>query len=121
MTGDRELLSKVICNLLENAAKYSSASSPISVTAEVHDRTLATSVADRGIGIDPAEQDLIFDRLYRSRTQTEGPAGTGMGLAICRAIIDAHHGELKVTSQLGQGSVFTFTLPLAAQSDERSW
>ncbi len=111
--ADRELLEKVICNLLENAAKYSPPSSPIFVSAEVRGESLATSVADRGIGIDPAEQGLIFERLYRSRTQSEGTPGTGMGLAICRAIIEAHHGSLNVTSQVGQGSVFTFTIPLA--------
>ena len=113
VNGDRDLLSKVICNLLENAAKYSGPASPIFVSAEAKEGMLATSVADRGIGIDPSEQGLIFDRLYRSRTQAEGPSGTGMGLAICRAIIEAHHGDLNVTSQLGQGSVFTFTVPLA--------
>ena len=113
VTGDRELLEKVICNLLENAAKYSPPTSPIFVTAEVKNGMVFTSVADRGVGIDPSEQGLIFDRLYRSRTQSEGTSGTGMGLPISRAIIEAHHGSLGVTSQLGQGSVFTFTLPLA--------
>ena len=85
------------------------------MTAEIKGDFLATSIADRGIGIDPSEQSLIFDRLYRSRTQTEETSGTGMGLAICRAIIEGHHGELSVTSQLGQGSVFTFTVPLAGE------
>jgi two-component system sensor histidine kinase KdpD len=113
VSGDRELLGKVICNLLENAAKYSAMSSPIFVTAEIKGAFVATSIADRGIGIDPSEQAFIFDRLYRSRTQSEGTSGTGMGLAICRAIIDGHNGQLSVTSQLGQGSVFTFTLPVA--------
>ncbi len=111
VTGDRDLLGKVLCNLLENAAKYSAPSTPITVTADMRDGKVSVSVADRGIGIEPSEQSLVFDRLYRSRSQTEGRPGTGMGLAISRAIIEAHHGELNVTSQLGQGSVFTFTLP----------
>ncbi len=115
INADRELLEKVICNLLENAAKYSPPSSPIFISAEVKSGFLAISIADRGIGIDPSEQSLIFDRLYRSRTQTEGTPGTGMGLAICRAIVEGHHGQLRVTSQLGQGSVFTFTVPLATK------
>lgn len=110
--GDRELLVKVLCNLLENAAKYSEPATLITVSAELQDNKVAISVADRGIGIDPSEQALVFDRLYRSRSQSEGKPGTGMGLAISRAIIEAHHGTLEVTSQLGQGSVFTFTLPL---------
>ena len=116
VAGDRELLEKVICNLLENAGKYSAPGSPIFVRGEVKDGVLATSVADRGIGIDSSEQGLIFDRLYRSRAQTSGYSGTGMGLAICRAIMNSHHGTISVTSQLGHGSVFTFTLPLAEPS-----
>jgi two-component system sensor histidine kinase KdpD len=113
VSGNSEFLGKVLCNLLENSAKYSSPGSPIFVSAEVRDGMLATSVADRGVGIDPSEQSLIFDRLYRSRAHTATTSGTGMGLAICRAIVDSHHGTITVTSQLGQGSVFTFTLPLA--------
>ena len=70
-------------------------------------------MADRGVGIDPAEQELIFGRLYRSRAQAGVTSGTGMGLAISRAIVDAHHGRLEVTSQLGHGSVFTMRLAQA--------
>lgn len=113
MSGDRELLVKVVCNLLDNAAKYSDPGSPIFVTAEQDEDRIAISVADRGIGIDASEQAFIFDRLYRSRTQAESTPGTGMGLAICRAVVEAHHGTLSVTSQLGSGSVFTFTIPRA--------
>lgn len=109
--GDRELLGKVVCNLLENAAKYSAPGSPVFVTAEQREGEVAVSVADRGIGIDASEQAFVFDRLYRSRSQAESTPGTGMGLAICRAIIETHHGTLSVISQLGSGSVFTFTLP----------
>ena len=57
------------------------------------------------------EQGMIFDKFYRGQGQRARVAGTGMGLAICRAIVDAHGGTINVTSQLGHGSVFTFTLP----------
>jgi two-component system sensor histidine kinase KdpD len=109
--GDRIFLEKVICNLLENAAKYSNVGSPITVSAEAVNGNAAISVADRGAGIDSAEQSLIFERFYRGRSQTNGASGTGMGLAISRAIVLAHGGDINVTSQLGQGSVFTVTLP----------
>ena len=109
---DAELVSKVLCNLLENAAKYSDAGSPIFISAERRGDSVLTSVADRGIGIDPLEQGLIFDRLYRSRSQNGSTSGTGMGLAISRAIIVANHGALTVTSQPNHGSVFTFSLPI---------
>ncbi len=109
--ADATMVAKVLCNLLENAAKYSAAGSPIFLSAEQRDGLVITSVADRGVGIDPSEQELIFDRLYRSRLQNQRVSGTGMGLAISRAIIEAHHGTLTVTSQVGHGSVFSFSLP----------
>ena len=114
VSADPEMVGKVLCNLLENAAKYSKPESPIFITAEQRDGHVLTSVADRGIGIDPVEQSLIFDRLYRSRTQSGTTPGTGMGLAISRAIIESHAGSLTVTSQPEHGSVFTFSLPVAA-------
>jgi two-component system sensor histidine kinase KdpD len=70
------------------------------------------SVADRGAGIDELEQALIFDKFYRGKDSRGSVQGTGMGLAIAKAVLDAHGGNIRVTSQLGQGSVFTFTLPL---------
>lgn len=111
--ADPAWIEKVLSNLLENATKYSSAEQPIFVSAEKRGDEVAVSVADRGVGIDPLDQALIFDKFYRARSHRERVAGTGMGLAICRAILDAHHGTLEVTSQPGLGSVFTFALPLA--------
>lgn len=112
--ADPEWLTKLVVNLLENAAKYSKADQPIFVTAERHGEQVAISIADRGVGIDPLEQGLIFDKFYRSRERAGNVPGTGMGLAICRAIAQAHGGTIQVTSQPGQGSVFTFTLNVAA-------
>jgi two-component system sensor histidine kinase KdpD len=85
----------------------------------VEGRFAAVSVADRGPGIDEMEQSLIFDKFYRGRDQRDGVRGTGMGLSIAKAIVEAHGGSLGVTSQLGQGSVFHFTLPLAVQEGGR--
>ncbi len=113
VAADAEMIEKVLCNLLENAAKYSKPGSPIVISAEQKGGEVLTSVADRGIGIDPAEQGLIFDRLYRSRATGGTTSGSGMGLAISRAITEAHGGRLTVTSQLDHGSVFTFSLPVA--------
>ena len=76
--------------------------------------TLEVSVADQGAGIDDMEQALIFDKFYRGKNQRYRVQGTGMGLAIARAIVEAHGGKMGVTSQLGQGSVFWFALPLRA-------
>jgi two-component system sensor histidine kinase KdpD len=112
MVADGGFLKKVICNLLENAAKYSKAGTVITISAERREEAVAISVADRGIGIDPSEQALVFERFYRAKSQGEGTAGTGMGLPISRSIIEAHGGKIDVTSQPGQGSVFTFTIPV---------
>jgi two-component system sensor histidine kinase KdpD len=113
VNADPVWIQKLLSNLLENAAKYSPAKSPIFIVAELRGDLVACSVADRGAGIEPMEQSLIFDKFYRSRNRAANTYGTGMGLAICRAIVEAHHGTITVTSQLGQGSVFTFTLPVA--------
>jgi len=113
VSADPVWIQKLLANLLENAAKYSPAGSPIFVVAELRGEFVACSVADRGDGIEPMEQSLIFDKFYRSRNRAANTYGTGMGLAICRAIAEAHHGTISVTSQLGHGSVFTFTLPVA--------
>jgi two-component system, OmpR family, sensor histidine kinase KdpD len=73
---------------------------------------LELSVADQGAGIDDMEQVLIFDKFYRGKNQRYRVQGTGMGLAIARAIVEAHGGKISVTSQLGCGSVFYFLLPV---------
>src|SRR5207245_4319140 len=109
---DAGRITEVIAQLLENAAKYSSPESPIHITADVGNRMLMTSVADRGPGIDDFEQSLIFEKFYRGRDQRLQVQGTGMGLAIAKAIVEAHGGRIGVTSQLGHGSVFYFSLPV---------
>lgn len=104
---------EVLMHLLENAGKYSSAGAPIKVTSEIQNERLVTSVADRGPGIDSFEQNLIFEKFYRGQHQRYTAPGTGMGLAIAKVIIEAHGGTIGVVSQLGNGSVFSFSLPLA--------
>ncbi len=105
-------ITKVLAHLLENAAKYSPEGSPIFISAELQGGKLTTSVADRGPGIDDLERMMIFDKFYRGQGQRYRVQGTGMGLAIAKAIVEAHGGMIEVTSQLGQGSVFSFTLPI---------
>jgi two-component system sensor histidine kinase KdpD len=104
---------KVLLHLLENAVKYSAEGSPIFISAEVKGDRLITNVADRGAGIDDLERSLIFDKFYRGQSQRYRVQGTGMGLAIVKAIVEAHGGRISVTSKVGHGSVFSFGLPLA--------
>ena len=110
---DDDRIREVIMQLLENAAKYSPAEAPIQITAEAKNNMLMVSVADHGPGIDDFEQGLIFEKFYRGRNQRMAVQGTGMGLAIAKAIVEAHSGTIGVVSQLGHGAVFYFTLPLA--------
>lgn len=111
---DLDLVRQVLNQLLENAGKYSPPDAPIRMTAETTGPMLMVSVADRGPGIDDFEKSLIFEKFYRGKDQRYHVQGTGMGLAIARAIIEAHGGTITLTSQLGHGSVFSFTLPLQA-------
>ncbi len=110
---DAARMKEVLVQLLENAAKYSSAGSAISITSEIKNKQLVTSVADRGQGIEEFEQAMIFEKFYRGQEQRERSPGTGMGLSIAKAIVEAHGGSIGVTSQLGHGSVFHFSLPIS--------
>jgi two-component system sensor histidine kinase KdpD len=110
---DINWIRKVLHHLLENAAKYSEESKPIFISAEVKGPFLVTSVADQGSGIDDFDKSFIFDKFYRGQDQRYRVQGTGMGLAIVKAIVEAHNGKVDVTSQRGLGSVFSFSLPLA--------
>jgi len=101
-----------LAQLIDNANLYSPRDQPITITAEATGDTVTTSVADRGPGIDDFEQTMIFDKFYRGKDQRYLVRGTGMGLPIAKALITAQQGTISVTSQLGHGSVFSFTLPV---------
>jgi two-component system sensor histidine kinase KdpD len=109
---DLRRIGEVLAQLLDNAAKYSIPETQITITAEVQDRRLVTSVADQGPGIENFDQGMVFDKFYRGRGQRSIIQGTGMGLAIAKALVEAHGGTISVFSQLGRGSVFSFSLPL---------
>jgi two-component system sensor histidine kinase KdpD len=108
---DLHRIVEVLAHLLDNAAKYSSAGTIIQVTAEHRNANVVTSVADHGPGIDEIDQEMVFEKFFRGRNQRASIQGTGMGLAIAKAIIELHGGSIGVTSQLGRGSLFYFSLP----------
>jgi two-component system sensor histidine kinase KdpD len=111
---DIDRVVEVLVQLLDNAAKYSPPETPIHISAEARNSRVITCIADHGPGIDDMEQSMIFEKFYRGRNQRRSVQGTGMGLAIARAIIELHGGTLGLTSQLGRGSVFYFSLPVTA-------
>jgi two-component system, OmpR family, sensor histidine kinase KdpD len=110
--ADRERAKEALVQLIDNAHLYSPKDQPITISAELTGDTITTSVADRGPGIEEFEQTMIFDKFYRGKDQRYLVRGTGMGLPIAKALIVAQHGTISVTSQLGHGSVFAFTLPI---------
>jgi len=109
---DADRIVEVLRQLLENAAKYSPPEAPITVTVETGGGQLIVDIADRGPGIDEFEQGLIFEKFYRGRDLRYRVQGTGMGLAIAKAIVEAHGGTISVTSQPEHGSVFAVSLPV---------
>ncbi len=112
--ADEPRFSQVMINLLDNAIKYSPEGGAITIRAKRVDNNLEISISDTGIGI--AEDDLprIFERFYRvDKARSRELGGTGLGLSIVKHIVNAHGGQVWVTSELGRGSTFSFTMPLA--------
>ena len=106
---DAMLIEQVFVNLIENALKYTPGSSPIEITASAGEGRLTVKVGDRGPGIPPEDLDRLFDKFYRGRLH--GPTGgAGLGLAICKAIIEAHGGSIWAANRAGGGAVFEFFL-----------
>lgn len=113
--GDPALLHDVLQNLLDNAVQYTSAGGHIRVSAATEKREAVITVADTGIGIPLADQERIFERFYRvDAARSREAGGTGLGLSIARHIVEAHGGRLWVESEVGAGSKFFFSIPLAA-------
>lgn len=111
--GDPKRLQFVIYSLLHNAISYSDAEQTIAIHGWGDTHEVYCSVADRGIGIGDDEIDLVFDRMYRSRDEVvRNSNGGGLGLTISKTIIERHGGDIWATSNLGEGSTFTFLLPV---------
>lgn len=116
---DRKRIRQVLDNLVDNAVKYSQEGTIITVKAQKKEGELLISVADQGAGIPPEEMDKIFDRMYRiAQRLTPGTTSAGLGLAICKKLVEAHGGRIWVESKVGEGSAFYFTLPMESL-DER--
>ena len=113
ITGDQDRLIQVVINLISNAVKFTDAGS-ITLAAHAKPNDLVVSVKDSGIGIAPADQPKVFEKFKQvGDTLTDKPKGTGLGLPICKEIVEYHGGRIWVESQPGHGSTFSFTLPVA--------
>jgi signal transduction histidine kinase len=112
---DVDAVSQVVTNLLSNAAKYGQDAAWIGVRVQAAEGEVQVSVADRGIGIAPEEQRLVFEQYYRSTDPlAKRKKGTGIGLTIVKYIMEAHGGRVTVRSEIGRGSTFTLHFPLKA-------
>ncbi|HET8913180.1 MAG TPA: ATP-binding protein [Ktedonobacteraceae bacterium] len=110
--GDRDRIEEVLQNLLDNAVKYSPKRRELKIDCRATGEEVIVSVSDAGMGISLREQERIFDRFHRVEDRlTRSRPGAGLGLYICRAIIEAHGGKIWVQSTLHEGSTFSFSLP----------
>ncbi|HLH27239.1 MAG TPA: response regulator [Chloroflexota bacterium] len=111
--ADGDKLQQILMNLVGNAIKYSPAGGTVRVQARRVADEAEVRVSDEGVGIPPDELPKLFTRFHRvRRPETEGIEGTGLGLALTKELVERHHGRITVTSTLGQGTEFAFTLPL---------
>ena len=110
--ADERKVKQVLLNLLSNALKFTPDGGRIDVRVRVSDATLEVAVADTGIGIAPEDQQAVFEEFRQVGTTSKKVEGTGLGLALSRKFIELQGGRIWVTSELGVGSTFTFTLPL---------
>jgi two-component system sensor histidine kinase VicK len=112
---DGRRIRQVVDNLIENATKYSAEGGTVTIEAQSQDSELVISVADQGIGIPRENLEKIFDRMFNLEHRlAQDPGGLGLGLALCKALVEAHGGRIWVESVLGKGSVFHFALPQEA-------
>lgn len=115
IAADTASIGEVLGNLIDNALKYSNEGGAVTVTAKPVAKTIEVSVVDDGIGMPSNVLSNLFHKFYRSHRSRETIAGTGIGLYICKAIVESHGGTIAVRSVEGEGSTFTFTLPIYSE------
>lgn len=120
LVGEPALLARAVANVVANACKYSRPHSRVQVQAEVVGESLHVAVTDQGIGIDSADLPRLGEPFFRvRRAETRGIPGTGLGLALVQRIVRAHWGDVRIDSQLGEGTTVTLLIPLAAAASVR--
>ena len=111
---DRRRVGQVLRNLLDNAVKHTGSGGTIKVIAGLQNNLLSISVSDTGEGISETDLPNIFERFYRvDRSRNRATGGSGLGLTIAKRLVEAHGGTIEVQSELGKGSKFTFSIPVA--------
>ena len=111
--GDSLSLSEVFVNIIGNSLKYSPDGTKVNIAAEEQDHNLIISINDCGVGISPEDLPHIFDGFYRGKSGHEMATGHGIGLAVAKQIVEAHNGSIAVESEMGKGTTFMVSLPIA--------
>ena len=114
--ADKEKIEQVFKNLLSNAAKYSPGGGLIRVTENLSGSDYVVKVEDNGIGMTPEQLEKVFDKFYRVDASDTGIEGTGLGMTIVKHIVEAHNGRIYLESELGKGTIITFTVPVESRS-----
>lgn len=113
MNGDELLLKILVSNLVDNAVKYTPADAPVAITLKTGPSEIRLEVSDSGPGIPDVEKEKVFSKFYRlGNEETRNAKGTGLGLYLCKKIVEAHKGRLKIADNSPVGSVFIITFPL---------
>jgi two-component system sensor histidine kinase KdpD len=114
---DGVLIGQLLANLLENAAKYTPPGTTVSISAEAGNEEIVVSVADEGPGLPQGEEERVFDKFHRAAPEG-AQSGVGLGLSICKAIVQAHGGSIAAENLPAGGAVFRFTLPVTGSPPE---
>jgi two-component system sensor histidine kinase KdpD len=108
---DAVLIDQLLVNLLENALRYTPSGSPIEIRASASEDFVTVEVRDRGPGIPAVERERVFEKFYRGQAAKQNDGGTGLGLTICRAVVQAHGGQILIAAREGGGTTVCFSLP----------
>ena len=111
LDGDERKVKQVLLNLLSNALKFTPEGGTVAVRARIAGDFVEIAVSDTGVGISPEDQATVFEEFRQVGAASKKSEGTGLGLAISRKFVELHGGAIRVDSEVGQGSTFTFTLP----------
>jgi signal transduction histidine kinase len=111
-------MEQVLTNLMDNAIKYSPQGGRIAISGKKMDHQVKVTLKDDGLGIPPEELEHLFEKFYRvEKGHSRQIPGTGLGLYICKSIVEAHGGKMEASSQVGKGSEFSFILPLEDKNE----
>ncbi len=116
ITADYRAICRLLSNIFDNAAKFTPSGGLIEISAERSTTTVSIRIKDTGLGISTEDQNRLFDRWWQGESGKKYVASTGLGLYLCRLIVEAHHGTIKCESTIGTGTTFTIALPIRSTS-----